>query len=159
MKFLTDAMFGKLTHLLRILGYDTVYAEDIERSAPDDKLLDYAKQNDRLIITRDLPFHIRAKDHTFYIKEEDPYIVLRILGKKFKLNFDFNINNARCSVCNSQLEEVDNKTKIKDKVQSDTYIHYNEFYQCLNSECSKIYWKGTHVEDIIEKLRKTFQTN
>ena len=155
MKFLTDAMFGKLTHLLRILGYDTIYAEDIEKSAPDDLLLEYAKKNDRLIITRDLPFHNRAKDYTFYVKEEDPYVVLSILRENYHLTFDVNIDNSRCSVCNSLLEEIDDKTKVLDKVKSDTYTHHNNFYQCLNSQCNKIYWKGTHIKDIVEKLKKT----
>jgi len=154
MKFLTDAMFGKLTSLLRILGYDTVYAEDIEKSAPDDLLLEYAKENNRLIITRDLPFHNRAKDHTFYVKEEDPYVILKILGDNYLLNFDLNIDNSRCSVCNSQLGKIDDKTEVLDKVKPDTYTHHNNFYQCKNSQCNKIYWKGTHIEDIVEKLKK-----
>ena len=45
MRFLTDAMLGRLSRLLRIFGYDTVYAEDIEHSAPDSKLLEYAIEN------------------------------------------------------------------------------------------------------------------
>ncbi|TFG18791.1 MAG: twitching motility protein PilT, partial [Promethearchaeota archaeon] len=28
------------------------------------------------------------------------------------------------------------------------------FYQCTNSNCKKIYWKGTHIENIVNKLKK-----
>lgn len=157
MKFLVDAMMGRLARLLRILGYDSVYAEEVQASAPDDLLLDYAKKHDRLIITRDLPFHNRAKDYTFYAKEEDPYKVLRLLKEKYHLNIDFNIDKARCSVCNSQLEKID-KILVKDKVKSDTFTYYDNFYECLNPDCKKIYWRGTHIEDILKRLKNTFQS-
>ena len=60
-KFLTDSMFGRLTRLLRIFGYDTVYANDLEdhfKVSPvsDDLLLKYALEHDRIVITRDYPF-------------------------------------------------------------------------------------------------------
>ena len=55
-RFLTDSMFGRLTRLLRIFGYDTVYANDLENyfevsPVPDDLLLKYALEHDRIIIS------------------------------------------------------------------------------------------------------------
>ena len=61
MKFLVDAMLGKLVHFLRIFGYDTVYADELETyfnmtPVSDEKLLEYAEKENRIIITKDLPF-------------------------------------------------------------------------------------------------------
>jgi hypothetical protein len=127
-KFLVNSMLGKLARLLRIFSYDTIYANDLIvyfnlDPVPDDKLLEFALKEDRIIL-------------------------------KIKLNLDYNfdIKRARCSICNSELKKVDKKL-IKDLIESETFKYHNNFYQCPNSNCKKIYWKGTHIENIIEKLK------
>ena len=62
MKFLVDAMLGKLARFLRIFGYDTVYANDLieyfnSDPVPDNDLKEYAQINNRIVITKDLPFY------------------------------------------------------------------------------------------------------
>ena len=155
MKFLVDSMLGKLARLLRIFGYDTVYAEEVEKSAPDSRLLQYSIENDRIIITRDLTFHKKAKDYSIYLNGDDAYENLLLLGKKLNLNFDFSIKNARCSICNSKLKKVKDKKAIINFIESNTFNNYEDFYMCLNPECKKIYWKGSHIDKIIKKLKKT----
>ncbi|MFX1276878.1 MAG: DUF5615 family PIN-like protein [Promethearchaeota archaeon] len=154
MKFLVDAMLGKLARLLRIFGYDTVYAEEVEKSAPDLKLLDYSIKNNRIIITRDLPFHKKAKDHSIYLDGTDAYENLLKLEKELNLKLDFSMNNARCSKCNSLLEKVKDKKSIINQIESDTFQNYEYFYMCLNPKCKKIYWKGSHIDKIFNKLKK-----
>ncbi len=151
MIFLTDSMFGKVTRLLRIFGYDTIYAEEVKPSAPDTMLLDYAIKNDRIIITRDLPFHERDGERVVYCNEEDPYLVLKYLKNKFDLKYQFNMKQARCSVCNGTLDIV-SKEKITNQVKSDTLKYFDEFFQCNNQKCKKIYWKGSHIEKVLSRL-------
>ncbi|MCK5422976.1 MAG: hypothetical protein KAJ08_12470, partial [Deltaproteobacteria bacterium] len=43
MRFLADAMLGKLSKLLRIIGFDTLYYRDAE----DDKLVELAIKENR----------------------------------------------------------------------------------------------------------------
>ena len=50
-------MLGKLARWLRLLGYDSSYYRDIE----DKKLLELAKINDRVLITRDKEVVQKAK--------------------------------------------------------------------------------------------------
>ena len=50
MKFLCDQMLGTLAKWLRLLGFDTFYAND---EIKDDILLLIAKKENRAIITRD----------------------------------------------------------------------------------------------------------
>jgi uncharacterized protein with PIN domain len=159
MKFLIDAMFGKLTRFLRMFGYDAIYAGELrdyfgQNPVSDKSLLTYAKSHDRIIITRDLPFyHIAGDNHALYIDGEEVYENLKQLKRKVKLNYKIDMNHARCSVCNSPLKWI-NKEKIKDEVNSNSYKYFNEFYQCQNTECRKIFWKGSHIEKILKNLKK-----
>ncbi|MFX0143187.1 MAG: DUF5615 family PIN-like protein [Candidatus Hodarchaeota archaeon] len=159
MKFLVDSMLGKLTRFLRIFGYNAVYANELidffkKDPVPDELLIEYASNNDRIIITKDLPLFMRYKEKSILLNGEGIYNYLRQLNKQFGLKFEFNIKQARCSICNSKLEKVKNKISIKNDVLGETYNHFNEFYQCLNHQCRKVYWQGTHIEDIEEKLDK-----
>ena len=47
--FIVDAMLGNLAKKLRVLGYDSKYFSSIE----DDKLIAIAKNEKRLILTKD----------------------------------------------------------------------------------------------------------
>ena len=157
-KFLTDSMFGRLTRLLRIFGYDTVYANDLEdhfKVSPvsDDLLLKYALEHDRIVITRDYPFFKKNKKKIIYLKGEGVYHYLFELKKKLQLEYDFTLQKARCSICNSCLKKVKDKKEIINDVKAHTFKYYNEFYQCTNEDCRKIYWEGTHIDKIRKQLK------
>lgn len=154
MKFLTDSMFGKLTRLLRIFGHDTVYAEEIMKSAPDSELLKYAVKHDRIILTRDKPFHEIAKNNSIYLEKIDAYDNLLKLHRNLNLELYFSIKSARCSACNSSLENVEDKNSIRDNIKKETFNSFQDFYRCINPKCNKIYWKGSHIDKIINKLKK-----
>ena len=154
MKFLTDSMFGKLTRLLRIFGHDTVYAEEIMESAPDSELLKYAIDNDRIILTRDKPFSELAEQNSIFLEDIDAYVNLLWLQREIDLTLDFSIQNARCSTCNSALDKIKDKASIKDQIMEETFNSFQDFYMCSNPKCNKIYWRGSHIEKIINKLKK-----
>jgi uncharacterized protein with PIN domain len=162
MKFLVDSMLGKLTRFLRIFGYDTTYANDLINyfnidPVPDELLIEYANKNNRIIITKDLPLYMSHKDKSIFLKGEGIYNYLYQLSKHYGLKIEFNIKRARCSVCNSLLEKVENKSSIKNDVLQETYNNFDEFYKCSNLQCKKVYWQGTHIEDIEYKLNKNLR--
>ena len=158
MKFLTDAMLGKLTRFLRIFGYDTIYASDLidhysMNPVPDDKLNDFAVRSNRLVITKDLPFYNKIKENAILLDGEGVYNYLNQLKQKFHLDYVFNIEKARCSVCNATLKKVANKNSIKEFIKHETFKTYNEFFQCINPSCQKVFWNGPHIADIIKNLK------
>ncbi|MFX0005015.1 MAG: DUF5615 family PIN-like protein, partial [Promethearchaeota archaeon] len=72
MKFLVDSMLGKLTRFLRIFGYNAVYANELidffkKDPVPDELLIEYASNNDRIIITKDLPLFMRYKEKSILL--------------------------------------------------------------------------------------------
>ncbi|MFX1477137.1 MAG: DUF5615 family PIN-like protein [Promethearchaeota archaeon] len=160
MKFLLDAMLGKLARFLRIFGYDTIYANDLISifnldPVPDQKLIEYAEKDNRIIITKDYPLHKQYSEKSIFLEGKGVYNYLAQLNERLGLKFEFNIKQARCSNCNSTLKKVEDKKSIKNLVLEETFTHYNEFYQCKNLKCNKIYWKGSHIEDIEKRLEKS----
>jgi len=155
-KFLTDAMYGRLTRFLRIFGYDTIYADDLEEyfnisPVPDEKLAEFAIESNRIIITRDYEFHKKYRDQSIFLEGEGVYNYLHQLKIKLQLNYNFEMQTARCSVCNSELEHVKDKNLIINDVKPETFKYIEEFYQC--TKCKKVYWKGTHIEKIMKRLK------
>ena len=164
MKFLVDAMLGKLSRFLRIFGYDTIYANDLEElygmnPVPDDRLMQYAKENSRILITKDYVFYKKMKKDCIYLKGEGVYNYLNQLKEILNLNYNFIIEKARCSVCNSALKKVEDKILIKEYVLKETYNNYDDFYQCINPKCNKVFWNGPHILDITNKVKNKLSSN
>lgn len=159
MKFLVDAMLGRLSRFLRIFGYDTIYANDLREHfkvdpIPDENLKKYAEDNDRIIITKDYPFYAKTKSRSIYLEGEGIYNYLNQLKETLDITYEFDLKKARCSICNSELTRVKDKNVIKDIVLKETYKNYDEFYQCNNPKCKKVFWNGPHIIDITNNLKK-----
>ncbi|MHA2283527.1 MAG: DUF5615 family PIN-like protein [Promethearchaeota archaeon] len=159
MKFLVDSMLGKLARFLRIFGYDTIYANDLTEifntdPVPDEKLIEYAKENDRFIITKDLMLYKTYSERSLFLHGEGVYNYLHQLKEKLNVTFEFNVEKAKCSICNSKLLKIQNKNEISGNALQDSLNNYEEFYRCSNLKCNKIFWKGSHIEDIEKRLEK-----
>lgn len=139
MKFIADSMLGTLAKWLRFFGYNTLYFKNID----DKEILNIAKKENRIILTRD------KKLKGIYVKSDNLQQQLKQLIEELNLNFE----NAlmRCSVCNSELEEV-SKEEVKGKVADGVFLLQEEFWKCPN--CNKFYWKGTHYRNIVERMRE-----
>jgi len=140
-------MLGTLAKWLRVCGFDTYYAK---RHMKDKELIDVAKKENRVIITRDRELIYNARrEQIKTIKIET-----HILDEQIKIilgNFDINKDSVltRCLICNNILEKV-SKKEVKDKVPEKIFENNKEFFFC--PKCNKIYWKGTHYNKMIEKI-------
>ncbi len=56
MKFLADSMLGKMARWLRMLGHDVTYNVPFG----DNELLEVAKKENRVLLTKDLELYQRA---------------------------------------------------------------------------------------------------
>ena len=72
-RFLADAMLGKLSKWLRIIGFDTLYYRDAE----DDKLVELAIKENRQILTRKTSLRNRKdiNNQLFFISENNPCLL------------------------------------------------------------------------------------
>ena len=149
MKYLCDQMLGTLAKWMRIYGLDTFYANN---EIDDSDLIDICKNEGRLLITRDKNLIQRARREnikTIEIKTTDinEQIKNAIPGKEInKKNF-----LSRCILCNSLVNEIE-KQEVSGKVPKRVFDKQEKFWIC--KKCNKIYWKGSHYENMIEKIKQ-----
>lgn len=148
MKFMADAMLGKLAKWLRILGYDTFYQRDIE----DDALIGIAEREGRFVLTRDtrLVGRLPAGGYLF-IRDNAPSDQLRQAVDELGLGMEEGGLLSRCTLCNVTLERTDRES-VQGLVPEYTYTRAGTFHRC--PLCGRVYWTGTHRGRIVDRLRK-----
>jgi len=150
MKFILDSMLGNLSRWLRMLGCTVKYF----KKASNHELLDLARDEDHILLTRNLTLFRRAKStgiSVFFIEGMTILEMLANFSQKFKIPLVINISISRCPICDSHIKRI-KKTDIADKVPSGTLKHHDEFWLCTG--CSKVYWQGSHWKNINATLQK-----
>lgn len=144
-RFSADAMLGRLAKWLRLLGFDTLYSPDIT----DRRLLQTAKEEGRIILTRDTHFlGMKLKDCLF-ITSNDTFQQLEEVITGLSLNLP---DTMRCVSCNGLLFVVANKEDIAHSVPEYVYLNFNRFSVC--KQCGHIYWEGSQFRSFREKLKE-----
>jgi len=147
-------MLGNLSRKLRVLGFDSKYFSSIE----DKQLIELAKKENRLIITKDEELAKAANKiniQVILIRSDDEIDQIIEIATKIGLSsFSMDTNYARCVSCNGRLEFVE-KSGLKDKVPIGVYERQNQFWICV--DCQKIYWAGTHFKKLQEFVTRLNQ--
>ena len=150
MKFLVDRMLGKLAKNLRALGYDTLYyhGEDPRQ------LIEMARQQGRAILTRNTNvIPKRPGDEILTVEEDDPDLQVRSLIKRGVVSLDQARPFTRCLLCNALLKHIP-RGEAEGKAPDFIFYHEKEFFQC--PDCSRIYWRGSHHENMQKWLDELF---
>lgn len=142
-RFVADHMLGSLARWLRMMGYDTVY----DKSLDDPGIANLAKAENRFILTRDKELGKEAG--SLLLENEDLDAQLEATAARYGLRFSE--DRIRCSACNGELLDLP-KQDAKDKVPEGAFQANEKFWKC--SKCEKLYWKGTHWDGIMARLRK-----
>lgn len=137
MKFIADAMLGKLAKRMRLLGLDVLYDPLLD----DNDIIRLSLTEGRVILTRDAALSARplAANHLFISSEQVEEQVGQVRSS-FLLE---TLPLTRCSECNEQLAPVA-KREVQDLVPQHVYERTSDFLQC--PKCGRIYWQGTHVK-------------
>lgn len=143
MKFIADAMLGRLAKRMRLLGFDVLY----DPGSNDNEIIRLSLGQDRVILTRDRGLASRplAANQLFINSER----VQEQLDEVFSA-FDAEARPlTRCSECNQLITPVV-KQDVLDLVPQHVYDKTEVFLQC--PKCGRVYWEGTHVKRM--KLQK-----
>ena len=152
MKFIVDCMLGKLAKWLKILGFDVLYFRKIS----DDELNLIARKEGRILLTRDNGMIEKARNLTFlFIKSEDWQPQVRQVLKAFHLQDQVN-PYSRCIQCNEKLKPL-SRSKARNLVTPFVYQKSDSFALC--PECGRVYWKGTHLSDMENKIADILNLN
>ncbi len=149
MRFLVDAMLGKLARWLRLLGHDTEYRRD----ATDDELLAEAASEDRILLTADVELYRRARLRglrAFLVRGSTEEERLAELAASLKVKLEVDMSASRCPKCNSPVVEVP-KEAVRGLVPRGSWLRHERFWRCTG--CGQVYWQGSHWANIEAVLR------
>ncbi len=145
LKFILDVHLGRLAKYLRIIGFDTLYFNNYA----DEKIVEISKIEKRIILTRDIELLKRKNvTHAYYIRSLNIYEQLKEVIRRFQLEKKIKAFSI-CPECNSKLKKI-SKNNVKGIVPPYIYKIHSDFKYCY--VCSKAYWKGTHLDNIKQKL-------
>jgi uncharacterized protein with PIN domain len=149
-KFILDVHLGKLARYLRLLGFDTLYRNDLQ----DAEIVRLAKQQHRIILTRDIGL-LKNKSITrgYWLRATQPKQQI----KEILLRFDLSKKAkpfSRCLECNGKIKLI-SKQLAEKILPMKTHKYYKKFYRC--NTCKRIYWEGSHYKKlqilVIESLK------
>lgn len=156
-RFLADDMVGKLARWLRIIGLDVAPAGRVD----DNDLMRRALEEGRILLTRHgrLLDQITAKDlkprrgELRWIVLKSPQYLEQIeqVLQETGAEVDDEKLFTRCLVCNSPLEPA-SKEEVAGEVPEFTYSVQDTYVRCRT--CNKVFWRGTHTDRILEKLKR-----
>ncbi|MCE5262795.1 MAG: Mut7-C RNAse domain-containing protein [Deltaproteobacteria bacterium] len=139
-RFICDVHLGILARRLRLLGFDTVYRNDLE----DDEIIRIATEDQRIILTRDgeILGHraVRSYRPDSIFSDEQVREVLAVFVLREKIR-----PFSRCITCNGELIPVE-KDAIITLVPPRSGRFMKLFWQCQG--CRKVYWQGSHYETL-----------
>jgi uncharacterized protein with PIN domain len=149
--FIADAMLGSLSKWLRILGFDTLYFKKID----DNELIRIAKQEDRMLLTRDAGLAKRKTiDNCILINSNNTFEQLKEVLLWVKGQGSRGKGDPRCTVCNGLLMPVDKKS-VMDAIPDHIFLNCDSFFKCKN--CGKIYWNGSHKKMMDAKIEEVLE--
>ncbi len=138
-------MLGKLAKWLKILGFDAVFFSKIE----DDALLEIAKAEDRILLTRDTGLIERAKKaKSLFIESENWRTQVEQVLDVFDLWPDVK-PNSRCIECNVRIKDLP-REKARNLVTPFVFENADTFALC--PDCGRVFWRGTHLKDMESKI-------
>jgi len=143
MKLLLDEMLKKTTKWLRIFGMDTDFASGRD----DNELLEVAKNENMVLVTRDVPLYSRCKKQGVQcVLVKSTKLEEQIAEIKSGLGLEFTFpEKTRCPACNTPLELVSG-SEVSGLVEENVLKKHNKFWICRKE--NKVYWEGSHWRNI-----------
>lgn len=145
--FVADVHLGKLARMLRLLGFDTLYSNEVTAV----QLTATAIEQSRILLSRYAGYKAAPHLQVFIIYSANPGEQLQQVVQHFHLKDQVD-PFSRCLVCNGLLTVVPVES-IQTSLQPNTRQAFHQFWQC--NDCRQIYWKGSHYERMLKWVEKT----
>lgn len=144
-RFLVDAMLGTLASRLRALGFDTEWRRD----TADSLILREANAEGRIVLTQDRELAEIGGASAYLVRGKTAPLQLAEVIERFALAPTEDKLFTRCSLCNTLLVPIE-KPRVEGRIPERAFAHHHEFWSC--PACDKIYWKGSHYDEMLELL-------
>jgi uncharacterized protein len=139
-------MLGRLARYLRFAGCDTLYLPGVS----DDEIVDRARSEDRVVLTRDRELARRASRSLWlaspHLREQ--WIAVRSAWPEVPAEVRFD----RCTLCNGPLApyRLGTHPEREGGLPRDRADHGLEIFGC--TACGHLYWEGTHTAKVRAQL-------
>ena len=147
MKFICDAMLGRLSKYLRILGLDAEYTRDLL------VLEQYKEQPDSPYFLTRTTKSI-SYERIIFIKSDKVREQLQEIREIIRPFIDSGKIMNRCIDCNVELVVVEKKD-IEQMVPEFVFHQYAQFRSC--PKCRKVYWEGSHARGMAQLVREIME--
>lgn len=143
-RFLCDCMLGKLAVYLRMCGYDTIYAGDLDIE-DDAAIRTVAEEQDRQLVTRDQALAEATEGAILLASRaiEDQLAAMREAG----LTIELPERPRRCGRCNGVLDEAPDDEPRPEYAPADPTV---ECFCCRS--CGQYFWRGSHWDAVADVL-------
>jgi uncharacterized protein len=143
--FACDVHLGTLARRLRLLGFDTWYANDVT----DRDLLHRALDDDRVLLSRDRALLCRRElVHGYLPRSDDPTVQVAEVVGRFALAA-VAAPLTRCVRCNAPLDPVP-LDEVATLVPPRSRRAFDRFARCRG--CGRVFWPGSHLEALTDVL-------
>ncbi|WP_353661389.1 Mut7-C RNAse domain-containing protein [Hydrogenimonas sp. SS33] len=144
-RFVCDVHLAKVALSLRLLGFDTVWRNDIG----DDEIVGICRFG-RIGLTCDRALQARLPERIILFSCEASQRQVRRLALLMDLRrYAHPFHRSLC--CNRAMVPCD-KRMHRNEIPKETYRWLEGFWQC--SKCGKIYWQGTHAMHMRQNILK-----
>jgi uncharacterized protein len=145
-RFVADAMLGKLAKWLRVLGYDTHYQTS---TVPGD--LDALVMGGRLLLTRHRKRAQLFGARALWVHGDHVGDQLMRLAKDLHLDPPLSARFTRCLRCNTLLRQASD-SEAREKVPDYVFHQNTGQFRCCPS-CNRYFWPGSHRSQMTARLK------
>lgn len=139
--FAADAHLGQLARRLRLLGFDTLFDNDLG----DVRLVAQSTDGGRVLLSRDRQLLMRADVRQgCHVPDRPLQAQLAYLAARFQLCI-FARPFSRCMDCNGLLQPV-TLAELDELPPAGVLEMQDAYWRC--SGCGKLYWRGTHWREL-----------
>lgn len=154
--YIMDVMLEKVTRWLRMFGQDVRYP----KSVSDDEIIDYTVRMKGTLVTSDKEMYKKAKlknVKAILIKSQQFDMQLIEFLKITGIMLPSKPVEKYCPLCNGRLIKLTGKAVLhmKKHIPPKVFKTNRYFWRC--SLCKKLYWRGTHYDQMIKSMRKLKQ--
>ncbi|MBA7466509.1 MAG: hypothetical protein GH156_01000 [Dehalococcoidia bacterium] len=147
-RFIVDTNVGKLARWLRMLGYDTLFINNID----DEELIAIGLKEKRVLLTKDTQIMLRRvviSDRLKAILIQSDDVKAQLLQVVRAMKLDQERKFTLCLECNEPLVPK-RKDEVQELVPPYVFKTQPNYYQCPS--CQRVYWRGTHWQRMKQEV-------
>lgn len=136
-RFVADVHLGTLARYLRLVGFDTLWRNDLD----DAEIIDIAARDKRIILTRDRGILRDGRvTHGYWLRATEPLVQLEEVVAALQLGGAIR-PFTRCMECNGTLRTIERREAAR-FVPLRVLVLHRRYSRC--DDCGRVYWSGSH---------------